>query len=185
MFEKLESIERNYEELTAQLGSPALIADQKAYMAAARQQRELERIVEKFREFKGLRDGIASTREVLDETDDVDMREMAAAELRELEERADRAESELKLLLIPRDPNDEKNVLVEIRAGTGGDEATLFAAELMRMYIRFSERQRWRVQILDESESEVGGVKEAGDYLGLFDYNINLLTSTLKQITGK
>ncbi len=161
MFEKLESVERNYEELTAQLGSPDLMADQKAYMAAARQQRELERVVEKYREFRGLRDGIASTKELLDETDDAEMREMAVAELRELEERVERSEAELKLLLIPKDPNDEKNVLVEIRAGTGGDEATLFAGELMRMYIRFAERQRWRVQILDESESEVGGIKEA------------------------
>ncbi len=161
MLEKLETLERTYEELTAQLGSPELIADQKAYMTTAKQQRELEKIVEKYREFKGLRDGIDSTRELLDETDDAEMREMAQLELGELEERVGRAEAELKMLLIPRDPNDEKNVLVEIRAGTGGDEATLFAGELMRMYIRFAERQRWRVQILDESESEVGGIKEA------------------------
>ena len=161
MFDKLESIERNYEELTALLGSPELISDQQAYMKTARQQRELERIVEKYREFKGLRDGIASTRELLDETDDAEMRELAQVELADLEERVAKAEEDLKLSLIPKDPNDEKNVLVEIRAGTGGDEATLFAAELMRMYIRYAERQRWRVQILDESESEVGGVKEA------------------------
>ena len=161
MFDKLESIERNYEELTAQLGSPELIADQKAYMAAAKQQRELEKVVEKYREYKGLRDGIASTRELLDETDDAEMQELAQTELAGLEERFEKSEADLKLLLIPRDPNDEKNVLVEIRAGTGGDEATLFAAELMRMYIRYAERQRWRVQILDESYSEVGGIKEA------------------------
>jgi peptide chain release factor 1 len=161
MFDKLETIERTYEELTAQLGSPELMADQKAYMATAKQQRELEKVVEKFREYKGLRDGIASTRELLDETDDAEMREMASAELAELEARMERAEADLKLILIPKDPNDEKNVLVEIRAGTGGDEATLFAAELMRMYIRYAERQRWRVQILDESYSEVGGIKEA------------------------
>ena len=161
MFDKLESIERNYEELTALLGSPELISDQQAYMKTARQQRELERIVEKYREFKGLRDGIASTRELLDETDDAEMRELAQVELADLEERVAKAEEDLKLSLIPKDPNDEKNVLLEIRAGTGGDEATLFAAELMRMYIRFAERQRWRVQILDEAESEVGGIKEA------------------------
>jgi peptide chain release factor 1 len=161
MFEKLETIEKTYEELTAQLGSPELIADQKAYMAAAKQQRELEKIVEKFREFKGLRDGIAATRELLDETDDAEMRELAQVELADLEGRVEKSEADLKVLLIPKDPNDEKNVLVEIRAGTGGDEATLFAAELMRMYIRYAERQRWRVQILDESYSEVGGIKEA------------------------
>src|SRR6185369_4070547 len=130
-------------------------------MAAAKQQRELEKIVEKFREFKGLRDGIAATRELLDETDDAEMRELAQVELADLEGRVEKSEADLKVLLIPKDPNDEKNVLVEIRAGTGGDEATLFAAELMRMYIRYAERQRWRVQILDESYSEVGGIKEA------------------------
>ena len=162
MFEKLDTIERNYEELTAQLGSPELMSDQQSYTKVARQQRELERIVLKYREFKALRDGIASTKELLAETDaDDEMYEMAKVELAELEERMTKAEEELKLALVPKDPNDEKNVLVEIRAGTGGDEATLFAAELMRMYIRFAERQKWRVQILDESESGVGGVKEA------------------------
>jgi peptide chain release factor 1 len=161
MYGKLEDIEKTYEELTAQLGSPELISDQKAYMAAARQQRELEKIVAKYREYKGLRDGIASTRELLDESDDDEMHEMAVSELADLEARLERVDAELKLLLIPKDPNDEKNVLVEIRAGTGGDEATLFAAELMRMYIRFAERQRWRVQILDQSDSGVGGIKEA------------------------
>lgn len=161
MFDKLEDIEKTYEELTARLGEPELIADQKAYMAAAKQQRELEKIVEKYRELKSLREGVASTRELLDETDDAEMRELAEVELSDLEERAEKSEADLKLMLIPKDPNDEKNVLVEIRAGTGGDEATLFAAELMRMYIRFAERQKWRVQILDQSDSEIGGIKEA------------------------
>jgi peptide chain release factor 1 len=161
MFDKLETIERTYEELTEQLGSPDLIADQQAYMRVAKQQRDLERLVEKYREYKSLRAGISSTRELLDESDDEEMRGLAEAELAELEERLGRAEEELKLLLIPKDPNDEKNVLLEIRAGTGGDEATLFAAEVMRMYMRYAEGRRWRVQALDLSESGVGGVKEA------------------------
>jgi peptide chain release factor 1 len=162
MFEKLESIEKNYEELTAQLASPELMSDQQNYTKVAKQQRELERIVNKYREFKALSEGIASTKELLAETDDGDeMHELAEAELAELEGRVAKAEEELKLALIPKDPNDEKNVLVEIRAGTGGDEATLFAAELMRMYMRFAERQKWRVQIMEESESGVGGIKEA------------------------
>ena len=161
MFDKLDAIEKTYEELTAKLGSPELMSDQQAYTRTAKQQRELERIAEKYREYKGLRDGLASTRELLDETEDEEMRALAEAELAELEERLGRAEAELKLLLIPKDPNDEKNVLLEIRAGTGGDEATLFAAEIMRMYTRYAEKQRWRVQILDTSESGVGGVKEA------------------------
>jgi peptide chain release factor 1 len=161
MFDKLESIERTYEELTEQLGSPELMSDQQAYTRVAKQQRELERVVEKYREYKSLRDGLAATRELLDETDDEEMRALAQAELYELDERFARSESDLKLLLIPKDPNDEKNVLLEIRAGTGGDEATLFAGEIMRMYIRYAEGQRWRVQTLDLSESGVGGVKEA------------------------
>jgi peptide chain release factor 1 len=161
MFDRLDSIERTYEELTARLGSPELMADQQAYTRTAIQQREMERIVEKYREFRGLRDGVASTRELLEETDDAEMRALAEAELADLEERIARTEVELKLLLVPKDPNDEKNVLLEIRAGTGGDEATLFAAEIMRMYTRYAERQRWRVQILDMSDSGVGGIKEA------------------------
>jgi peptide chain release factor 1 len=161
MFERLDSIERTYEELTAQLGSPDLVADQKSYQKVAKQQRELERIVEKYREYKAIRDGIAATRELLDETDDAEMRELAETELADLESRVEGAESDLKLALIPKDPNDEKNVLLEIRAGTGGDEATLFAAEMMRMYTRYAERLGWRVQILDMSESGIGGVKEA------------------------
>src|SRR5688572_19940136 len=128
MFEKLNEIERTYEELTHQLGSPELMADQQAYMRVAKQQREMERIAERYREFKGLRDGLAETREMLAETDDPEMRELAEAEILEIEQRLAAAEAELKLSLIPKDPNDEKNVLVEIRAGTGGDEATLFAA---------------------------------------------------------
>ncbi|HQR38387.1 MAG TPA: peptide chain release factor 1 [Blastocatellia bacterium] len=161
MQEKLESIERTYEELTAQLGSPDLMADQSAYTKVAKQQRELEKIVQKYREFKDLQSGVAGTRELLAETDDAEMRALAETELADLEQRMAAADEELKLMLVPRDPNDEKNVLVEIRAGTGGDEATLFASEIMRMYIRYSERQKWRVQILDQSDSGVGGIKEA------------------------
>src|ERR1051325_9273749 len=115
MFDKLDAIERTYEELTAQLGSPELIADQQAYTRVAKQQRELERIVEKYREFKALRDGLASTRELLGETDDQEMRELAEAEIAELDARFERSEKDLKLLLLPKDPNDEKNVLLEIR----------------------------------------------------------------------
>jgi peptide chain release factor 1 len=161
MFDKLDALEHTYEDLTAQLADPGLIADQQAYAKVAKQQRELERVVERYREYKAIRDGLAATRQLLDEADDDEMRELAAAELEELDGRLTVAEQDLKLLLIPKDPNDEKNVLLEIRAGTGGDEATLFAAEILRMYARYAERQRWRVQILDQSESGVGGIKEA------------------------
>jgi peptide chain release factor 1 len=161
MFERLDEIEKSYEELTTQMGLPEVFSDQQVYMKTAKQQRELEKIVLKYREYKALRDEIASTRELLEETEDEEMREMAAMELADLESRFETADADLKLALVPKDPNDEKNVLLEIRAGTGGDEATLFAAELMRMYIRFAERQKWRVQIMEESESGIGGIKEA------------------------
>ena len=161
MFDRLDAIEKTYDDLTAELGSPELMADQKAYQKIAKQQRDLEKIVVKYREFKSVRDAIAETRELLDESTDDEMREMARAELADLEVREPALLADLKILLVPKDPNDDKNVLVEIRAGTGGDEATLFAAELLRMYVRYAERQKWRVQVLDESESSVGGLKEA------------------------
>lgn len=161
MFDRLDAIEKTYDDLTAELGSPELMADQKSYQKIAKQQRDLEKIVVKYREYKSVRDAIGETRELLDEATDDEMREMARAELADLEVREPVLLADLKLALVPKDPNDDKNVLVEIRAGTGGDEASLFAAELMRMYVRFAERQKWKVQILDESESSVGGLKDA------------------------
>jgi peptide chain release factor 1 len=160
MFDKLETIEEKYEELTRQLSEPELLSDQQKYTKAARQHRELEEVVAKFREYKSLDRGIIDTREMIETEDDDEMLSLARAELAELEERRDRVQADLKLLLLPKDPNDEKNVILEIRAGTGGDEATLFAAEIMRMYSRYGERQGWRVQVLDVSESGIGGIKE-------------------------
>ncbi|HEY0376797.1 MAG TPA: peptide chain release factor 1 [Pyrinomonadaceae bacterium] len=161
MLEKLEQIEARYEELTAELYSPDVMSDQAAYVKAAKQHRSLGEIVAKYRELKSLQDELAGARELLDTADDEEMRELARAEAESLQARVERAEEALKFLLIPSDPNDEKNVIVEIRAGTGGDEATLFAAEMLRMYQRYAERQNWRFEILDASESGIGGVKEA------------------------
>ena len=161
MFDKLEQIETRYEELTNELSSPELLANQAAYAKAAKQHRSLGEIVEKYRSWRTLKDEMAGARELLDTADDEEMREMARLEVESLSERLERTEADLKLLLIPSDPNDEKNVIVEIRAGTGGDEATLFAAEVLRMYQRYSERQGWRFEVLDASESGIGGVKEA------------------------
>src|SRR5262249_43558617 len=161
MFEKLEEIEKKYEELTEQLVDPQLLADQPKYARAAKQHRDLEEVVGKFREYKALDRSIAETREKLATEDDAEMIEMARGEMAVLESRRDQAEKDLKVLLIPKDPNDEKNVILEIRAGTGGDEATLFAYEIMRMYMRYAERQAWKVQALDISESSIGGIKEA------------------------
>ncbi|HWO02048.1 MAG TPA: peptide chain release factor 1 [Blastocatellia bacterium] len=161
MFDRLDAIEYRLEDISQQLSNPELLADQQNYTRVAKQHRELEEIVSKYREYKSLVSGIAETEGMLAGEDDAEMLALARGELSELQERRDRVEAELKLLLLPKDPNDEKNVILEIRAGTGGDEATLFAAEIMRMYTRYGERQKWRVQVLDASESGIGGLKEA------------------------
>ncbi len=161
MLERLDAIEEKYEELTRQLSDHELLADQSRYTKIAKQHRDLEEIVAKCREFKALDRGIRETKELLETEGDADMVSLARAELVELEQRQEAVEANLKFLLLPKDPNDEKNVILEIRAGTGGDEASLFAADIMRMYSRYAERQGWRVQVLDASESGIGGVKEA------------------------
>lgn len=161
MLDKLEQIARRYEELTQELSSPELLANPSAYTKAAKQHRNLEEIVQKYQAWKGLKDEAAGARELLETADDEEMREMARLELDTLQARLEVNESELKLLLIPTDPNDEKNVILEIRAGTGGDEATLFAAEMVRMYARYAERHRWKFEVMEASESGIGGLKEA------------------------
>jgi peptide chain release factor 1 len=160
MLEKLDALENKYDELSGQLGAPEVLADQQRYTRVARQHRELEEVVAKYREYKSITQGLRETREMLETEEDAELVSLARAELAELEERLESVNAALKVLLLPKDPNDEKNVILEIRAGTGGDEATLFAAEIMRMYIRYSERQRWKVQVLSASESGIGGVKE-------------------------
>lgn len=161
MFDKLEQTEARYEELSAQLSSPELLSDQTAYTKVAKQHRALGEMVEKYRMWKSLKSELADARELFEQSDDEEMRELARLELDTLQEQLDRTEEELRVLLLPRDPNDEKNVILEIRAGTGGDEASLFAAEVLRMYGRYAERQRWRMEILNISESGIGGIKEA------------------------
>lgn len=159
MFERLDQIVTRYEDLGAQLADPALIGDQQRYQKTAKQHRDLETVVEAYKRYRAIADGVAEARAMLGE-DDPEMRQMAADELAQLEARLPAAEEELKLLLLPKDPNDEKNVVVEIRAATGGDEASLFAAEVFRMYTRFAEVHRWKVEILSTSESSVGGLKD-------------------------
>ena len=159
MFDRLDQLEALYEDLGRQLSEPALLSDQKKFQAVAKQHRDLEPTVEKFREYRKIKDGIAEARAMLADGDP-DIREMAQAELDALEPRLPTVEEDLKLLLLPKDPNDEKNVVIEVRAGTGGDEASLFAAEIFRMYLRFAEQHRWRVEVLSESATEVGGLKE-------------------------
>ncbi len=160
MIEKLNALEQRFEELNALLADPAVLASQAAYQKHAKAHRELAEIVEKFREYKATLSSIEDTKAMLGSETDQEMRSLAEEELVSLEERAAACRRELQVLLMPKDPNDEKNVLLEIRAGTGGHEATLFAAELFRMYGRYAERANWRVEIMEEHESEVGGYKE-------------------------
>ena len=161
MLDKLEQIVTRYEQLTKDLSSPELLANPSAYGKAAKQHRALEEVVQKYQALKALKEEINGARELLDTSDDDEMREMARLELETLQTRLTEVDQDLKLLLIPSDPNDEKNVILEIRVGTGGDEATLFAAEMLRMYSRYAEKQRWRFEILEASESGIGGLKEA------------------------
>jgi len=160
MFERLDQIEARYEELTQALASPEIIGDSSKYQKTAKAHSEITPVVEKYREFKDLKKGIAESRALLADEKDPDMRAYAQEELDQLEARVLGVEEELKVLLLPKDPNDEKNVILEIRAGTGGDEATLFAAEMFRMYDRFAETRRWKVEVLSTSDSPVGGLKE-------------------------
>ena len=161
MLEKLEQIETRYEEMTQELSSPELLANPSAYGKVAKQHRSLGEIVQKYQTWKSLKSELVGARELFDTSDDEEMREMARLEMETLETRLEETDRELKILLIPSDPNDEKNVILEIRAGTGGDEATLFAAEMLRMYGRYAEKQRWRFEVLEASESGIGGFKEA------------------------
>jgi len=160
MFERLDQIEARYEELTKALASPEVINDSSKYQKAAKAHSDISPVVEKYREYKDLKKGIAESRAVLVDEKDCEMRAYAQEELEKLEARVVKVEEELKVLLLPKDPNDEKDVVLEIRAGTGGDEATLFAAEIFRMYTRYAETQRWKVEVLSTSESGVRGLKE-------------------------
>jgi peptide chain release factor 1 len=156
----LNQIENKYDELTRVLASPEVMNDSQKYQKTAKAHSEISDVVEKYREYKDLKRGIEESKAMLAEETDAEMRTYAQEELTRLEARLATTEEELKLLLLPKDPNDEKSVVLEIRAGTGGDEATLFAAEMFRMYNRFAETQRWKVEVLSTSESGVGGLKE-------------------------
>ncbi len=160
MFERLNQIEAKYEELTRALSSPEVISDSQKYQKTAKAHSDLSEIVEKYREYKDLHRGIEESKAMVADESDSQLRAYAQEELARLSERMTQVENDLKILLVPKDPNDEKNVVLEIRAGTGGDEATLFAAEIFRMYSRYAEAHRWKVEVLSTSESGVGGLKE-------------------------
>src|SRR6266404_1559887 len=158
--EKLDQLDARYEEMTQQLSSAEVVNDSSRLQKLAKQHSELEEIVSKHREYKQIEKDLAGAHEMVVKSEDADMRHMAQEEERQLIERRDSVERELKLLLLPKDPNDDKSVIVEIRAGTGGDEAALFAGELFRMYSRYAETQGWKVEILESSPSSLGGLKE-------------------------
>ena len=160
MFDRLEQIEVRYNELTTTLSSPDIMNDTAKYQKTAKAHSELVPVVEKYREYKDLKKGVEDSRAMIAEESDPEMKAYAQDELAQLEQRIASVQEELKVLLIPKDPNDEKNIVLEIRAGTGGDEATLFVAEIFRMYTRYAETKRWKVEVLSSSESGIGGLKE-------------------------
>ena len=160
MFDKLTSVESRYDELMTRLGTVEVQSDPSEYKKAAKTLAELEPLVQKFREFKSVELDIAGAEELFRSTD-TDMRDLADEELKSLNTRREALLQELRILLMPKDPNDEKNVIIEIRAGTGGDEAALFAGDLFRMYTRYAERRGWKLDVMSSSETGGGGLKEA------------------------
>src|SRR3970040_56248 len=161
LYQKLDQIEARYDELTAQLSSPEVHSDSARFQKLARTHGELAEVVAKYRAWKQIEKDLRGTKQMLIEAEDAEMKQLAHDEEHQLEARKEMVERELKVLLLPRDPNDEKNVILEIRAGTGGDEAALFAGELFRMYTRYAERQGWKLDVMSSSESGTGGLKEA------------------------
>ncbi len=160
MLAKLENLEKRYEEVNALLASPEVAANPKRLRDLAREHSDLQEIVKKYHEYKAVANNVDDDRRLVNETKDRELRDIAEAELEELEPRLVQLEEELKLLLVPKDPNDSKNAIVEIRAGTGGDEAGLFAGDLYRMYSRFAERQGWQIELMSSHQQGIGGFKE-------------------------
>ena len=159
MYKRLQEVETKYESLERQLGDPEITQDVQEYQRIAKAHSDLTEVVAQYRVYRSLNQQIQDAREMADS--DPEMREMAEAELDELQARLAETEQALKIILLPKDPNDEKNVIMEIRAGTGGDEAALFAGDIFRMYSRYAERRRWKVELMDLQEIGIGGVKEA------------------------
>ena len=160
MFDKLEDLERRYEEIQAELSEPEVVNDQTRFRKLMKEQTDMGAIVDKYREYKDTKKTIEESLELLDSENDADMREMIKEELSSARQRVPEIENELKILLLPKDPNDEKNVVVEIRGGAGGDEAALFAAELYRMYSKYADSQHWKIELVSVNESGIGGFKE-------------------------
>ncbi|RMD50626.1 MAG: PCRF domain-containing protein, partial [Ignavibacteria bacterium] len=161
LIEKLKDIKKNYDEINAQLADPANMSDQSKLIELSKKRSELEEIVNAFNEYEKTVESIEEYEEIIDSGEDAELVEIAEAEIDGLKEKRDKLEDEIKLLLIPKDPNDDKDAIMEIRQGTGGEEAALFAADLMRMYTRFIELKGWKYEIIELNESSgLGGIKE-------------------------
>ena len=157
MFDKLENVEKRYEELNEKISDPEVIANQNEWKKLMKEHADIEEIVEKYREYKKVQNSIEDLKEMLE---DKEMHDLAQAELDEARANLPKIEEELKLLLVPKDPNDDKNVIVEIRGGAGGEESSLFAGDLFRMYSMYAEKKRWKLEVLNLNETELGGIKE-------------------------
>lgn len=157
MFDKLENVEKRYEELNEKISDPEVIANQNEWKKLMKEHADIEEIVEKYREYKKIQNSIDDLKEMLE---DKEMHDLAQAELDEARTSLPKIEEELKLLLVPKDPNDDKNVIVEIRGGAGGEESSLFAGDLFRMYSMYAEKKRWKLEVLNLNETELGGIKE-------------------------
>ena len=160
MFDKLDFILEKYEELSLKVSDPDIINNQKLWQKHIKEMGEMEPIVNKYREYKKAKEAVAEAKEMLDSGDE-ELRELAKMEIAEYEDQIPEMEEQLKILLLPKDPNDEKNVILEVRAGTGGEEAALFAQDLLRMYLRYAERRGWKAEIMDANDTGIGGIKEA------------------------
>ena len=160
MFDKLEDLLIRFEEIMSELNEPSVVNDQNRFRTLMKEQNDLAPIVDAYQEYKNCKQNIEDSLAMLEEESDEEMRELAKEELNESKDRMTQLEHQLKILLLPKDPNDEKNVIVEIRAGAGGDEAALFAAEIYRMYVRFAERNRWKTEMISVNENGIGGFKE-------------------------
>ncbi|MBQ0040452.1 MAG: peptide chain release factor 1 [Clostridiales bacterium] len=160
MFDKLDFITEKYQELSEKVADPAIIADQATWQKYMKEMAEIEPIVKAYEKYKKMKADLEDAWEIVNMEDDEEMREMAKEEAHELEDGIAALEDEMKILLLPKDPNDDKNVILEVRAGTGGDEAALFGGDLLRMYLRYAERKRWKAEILDMNDTGIGGVKD-------------------------
>ena len=160
MFDRLDGMLRHYEELMLELNNPSVAEDQRKFRKLMKEQADLAPIVDAYKQYKQAKQDVEDSLALLDEESDEEMKELAKEELADAKKRIEELEQELKILLLPKDPNDEKNVIVEIRAGAGGDEAALFASELYRMYVHYAESQHWKTEMINVSESGIGGMKE-------------------------